>query len=415
MLKVRHKSIVILVGLSLLCTCIDPYTPKLSGYASLLVVDGLITDANTSNSIRLSRTFQDLNSTPPPVSDAAVFITDDAGNSNNLINEGSGIYKTDSTQFNGIPGRTYVLHIKTSDGSEYESDACLMNPVPDIDSIYFAKDQQLVNNGTQSQDGISIYLDSKEGDNNQYYRWVYEETWKFKVPSPKKFNYIKTDDPDNPIFMPITDVKEFCWKNGQSDEIIIRSISEGQPKKISRQPIIFIATDESDRLLLQYSILVKQYSISKNEYDFWNNLKEINEIGGDIFAKQPYTVLSNIKNINNPNERVLGFFQVSAVSQQRKYILYRNVALMGLPFYSYPCKTLELDLSYLPQPCKNCPPPTWDDLYWHLCIALDYTFTEPIYYNVADGLLYLVFTTPECADCELTGSSKKPDFWVDLN
>jgi hypothetical protein len=413
MLKVRHKSIVILVGLSLLCTCIDPYTPKLSGYTSLLVVDGLITDANNSYTVRLSRTFQDLNSTPPPVTDATVFITDDVGNSSNLINRGSGIYKTDSTQFNGTPGRTYVLHIKTSDGSEYESDACLMNPVPDIDSIYFAKDQQLVNNGTQSQDGVSIYLDSKEGD-NQYYRWEYEETWKFKVPSPKKFNYIKTDDPNNPIFMPITDVKEFCWKNNQSNEILIRSVSEGQSNKITKQPILFIATDESDRLLLQYSILIKQYSISKNEFDFWNNLKQINEIGGDIFAKQPYTVLSNIKNINNPKERVLGYFQVSAVSQQRKYILYKDVALMGLPFYSYPCKILQLDLLYLPQGCLNCPPPTWDDLYGHLSISLNYPFTEPIFNKVSDVLLYLDFTTPECANCELTGTSKKPDFWIDL-
>jgi Domain of unknown function (DUF4249) len=413
MLKARPKAAISLIIVFILCTCIDPYNPKLSYYASLLVVDGLVTDANTSYTVRLSRTFQDLNSTPPPVSDATVFITDDAGNSSNLIDEGSGIYKTDSTQFNGIPGRTYILHIKTSDGSEYESDACLMNPVPGIDSIYFAKDQQLVNNGTQSQDGISIYLNSKEGDNNQYYRWAYEETWKFKVPNPKVFNYIKTSDPNNPIFMPITDVKEFCWKNKQSDEILIRSISEGQPNKISKQPILFIATGESDRLLLQYSILIKQYSISKNEFDFWNNLKQINEIGGDIFAKQPYTVISNIKNINNPNEHVLGYFQVSAVSQQRENVLYRDVALMGLPFYSYPCRTWEYNPGDFATPC-NCPPPTWDDVYWHLSIIEDYTFIEPKFNQVSDILLELVFTRPECANCELNGTSKRPDFWIDL-
>jgi hypothetical protein len=413
MLK-RHKSIITIVVLSLLCSCIDPYTPKLSGYSSLLVVDGLITDANSSYIVRLSRTFQDQNSTPPPVSDATVFISDDAGNNNNLINGGNGIYKTDSTQFNGSPGRTYVLHIKTSDGSEYESDACLMNPVPDIDSIYFAKDQQLVNNGTQTQDGISIYLDSKEGDNNQYYRWAYEETWKFKVSDPKKFNYVKTSDPNNPIFMPIADVKEFCWKNRQSDEILIRSISDGQPKKISKQPVIFIATGESDRLLLQYNILVKQYSISKNEFDFWNSLKQVNETGGDIFARQPYAVLSNIHSTNNPKERVLGYFQVSAVSQQRKNILYRDVALMGLPFYSYPCRTLEYNPMDFATLCM-CPPPTWDDVYWHLCIIEDYAFIEPTFNQVSDILLELVFTRPECANCELTGTSKRPYFWVDLN
>jgi Domain of unknown function (DUF4249) len=413
MLKERLRYGIALISAFIFCSCIDPYIPKLNGYESLLVVDGLLTDANSSYTVKLSRTFQEQNSTPPPVSDATVFISDDAGNINNLINGGSGIYKTDSTQFIGIPGRTYVLHIKTSDGEEYESDACLMNPVPAIDSIYFEKDQQLINNETQTQDGISIYLDSKQGANNQYYRWAYEETWKFKVQDPKKYDYIKTADPDDPIFMPIPDVKEFCWKNRQSDEIMIRSISEGQPKKISKQPIFFIATDESDRLLLQYSILVKQFSISKNEFDFWNNLKQVNETGGDIFARQPYTVLSNIHSIKNPKERVLGFFQVSAVSQQRKYILYRDVALMGLPFYSYPCKTWEYNPGDFATPCM-CPPPTWDIVYWHLCVIEDYIFIEPKYNEVSDLLLELVFTRPECADCELAGTSKKPDFWVDM-
>jgi len=138
-----------------------------------------------------------------------------------------------------------------------------MNPVPDIDSIYFAKDDQVINNETQTQDGISVYLDSKEGDNNQYYRWEYEETWKFKVPSPKKFNYIKTADPEIPSLCRLLMLKNSAGRTANLGEILIRSISEGNQKKISKQPVIFIATGESDRLLLQYSILVKQYSVSK--------------------------------------------------------------------------------------------------------------------------------------------------------
>jgi hypothetical protein len=27
----------------------------------------------------------------------------------------------------------------------------------------------------------------------------------------------------------------------------------------------------------------------------------------------------------------------------------------------------------------------------------------------------MVFARPECANCELNGTHKKPDFWVDLN
>jgi hypothetical protein len=209
------------------CTCIDPYTPKLKGYDSLLTVDALITDANTSCIVNLTRTLQNQNDIPPAVSDANVYLTDDAGNTSTLINTSGGLYKTDSIEFRGIVGRTYVLHIVTNDGREYESEPCLMYPVPEIESIYFEKDQQLTNNGTQSLDGISIYLDSKDADNNQYFRWSYEETWKYKVSYPKKFNYVKGANPDFPHIVPVNNVKEFCWNNRRSGEILIRSISNG--------------------------------------------------------------------------------------------------------------------------------------------------------------------------------------------
>src|SRR5665647_985307 len=133
MLKMGHKSVITLLAFLLLSTCIDPYNPKLTGYASVLVVDGLITDAYSSYTVKLSRAFQDQNSSPSGVSDALVFISDDSENNSLLINRGNGIYKTDSLVFKGIPGRTYILHIHTKEGQEYESDPCVMQAVPEID------------------------------------------------------------------------------------------------------------------------------------------------------------------------------------------------------------------------------------------------------------------------------------------
>ncbi len=415
MLKAGLKAIFVFIIVIALYTCIDPYTPKLRGYNSLLVVDGLITNANTSYTIKLSRTFQDQNSNPSMVTGADIFITDDAGNSSHLINKGNGIYATDSIEFIGAIGRTYVLHIVTQEGEEYESDPCLLQSVPDIDSIYFGKDMQLVNNGTESQEGVSIYLDSKGGDNNQYYRWTFDETWKFKVPDPKTFNYvINPNDPDNPFFIPIESVNDSCWKSSQSGEILIRSVNEGEPGKIEKQPISFIATAISDRLLIQYNILVKQYSISKEEYEFWNNLKQVNESSGDIFAKQPFEVKSNLRNVNNPEERVLGFFQVSAEKQKRKDIIFNDVVGLDLPFYQVKCERFvkergEFSLG------PGAPPPTWDDVYKIFCINSDYYFVEPLYFpGTVNKLEYLVFARPECANCELSGTRTRPDFWVDL-
>jgi hypothetical protein len=408
MLKTGLKFIIALIVVTL-CTCIDPYSPRLTGYSSLLVVDGLVTDANTSYSVKVSRTFQEQTSGTTDVSDATVSVSDDAGMISNLIYKGHGIYKTDSLSFHGTVGRTYVLHILTHEGEEYKSDPCLMQSVADIDTLYFAKDQQLINNGNGTQDGMSIFLDSKEGDNNQYYRWAFDETWKFKVPNPKKYDFDVSDS----TIVPHLDVKEYCWKNRKSDGVIIHAVYPGEPVKITKQPIFFIASDQSDRLLLQYSMLVSQYSISKSEYNFWNDLKQINEDGGDIFAKQPFTVTGNIKNVNNPELKVLGYFQVSAVKQKRINIPFSAVVGMDLPYYHYPCVRIEKEPADFQNPWA--PPVTWYDVYSIYCITSTYSFVEPRYKPGTNQLEKMVFVLPECANCELTGTSKKPDFWIDLN
>lgn len=407
------KSSLVIIAFFVIYTCIDPYTPNLSGYGSLLVVDGLITDAGTSCSVRLTRTIQNQNDTPSQVNDATIFITDDTGISSSLINMGNAIYKTDSLNFKGSIGRIYVLHIKTSDGSEYESDPCEMKPVADIDSIYYDKDVQLVNNGTQSQEGLTIYLDSKKGDINSFYRWDFAETWKFRVPYPKKYDYIEEKDPDSPTVLAVKEVKEFCWKNSKSDGILIHSVYQEQSSQIVKQPLFFIATDQSDRLMIEYSILVNQYSLSKNEYEFWDNLTKINAAGSDIFASQPYSVISNIHNINNPKEKVMGYFQVSAVKQKRIFIPFSEIVRLQLPFYHYDCTRIEQGHSFI----KGPPPPpylTWDEIYSIYCITSNYSFVEAVYKPDSLPIYRMIFTKPLCADCELTGSLKRPDFWVDL-
>ena len=161
MLKLRPKSFVSLIVISTLFTCIDPYVPKLKGNDSLLVVDGLITDENTSYSVRLSRTFQQQDAGPDMISDATVFISDEQGTEFDLKCTGNGIYKSDSTIFRGFAGKTYVLHVATSDGGAYESEQCLMQQVADIDSVYFEKDNELTNNGTENDEGLRIYLEFK--------------------------------------------------------------------------------------------------------------------------------------------------------------------------------------------------------------------------------------------------------------
>jgi hypothetical protein len=409
MLKAGPKPVAALIFLFAFCTCIDPYSPRLTGYESLLVVEGLVSDEIASYSVRLSRTLQEQNSSPEIVADADLFITDDLGKTNYMHNTGGGIYKTDSTEFRGITGRTYVLHIKTMDGRKYESDPYLMQSVPDIDSIYFAKDQELVNNATEIQNGIRIFLNSKPGDDNQYYRWDFTEIWKFKVPNPMRYNYLSANN-----IIPVPQVKQYCWKRRKSDVILIRSIFSGQADRVENQPIFFIAANKSDRLMLEYNIDVKQYSISKKEYDFWVNLKRVDDSGGDIFATQPFPVISNIHNINNSKEKVLGYFQVSSVKHKIKNIMFSDISGLGLPyFHNSACERIEMGPKDFAWPV-NSPPLTFDDIFY-MYTASGYSFIEPMYSMDTNLLDKLVFAKSECADCSLTGTLIKPDFRSGLN
>jgi hypothetical protein len=422
MLRPGIKSVITLIAVCTFCTCIDPYVPKLGDYESLLVVDGLVTNEDRSYEVHLTRSFQAIDSPPVYEENATVYVTDDLGNEFHFMYTGNGSYKSDSTLFSGSTGRTYKLHVITGDQDEYESDPCYLQQVPQIDSLYFQKDEQLFNNNTEQLEGVSVYLDSKWTDNDQYYRWSYDETWKFKVPFPKKFDFIydkNGHDTYQPIsyqgrIVPVKEIKEFCWKNNQSGEVTVSTNLNGQAGKLIKQPINFIASEKSDRLLIQYSILVNQYSISKSEYEFWNNLKKVNETTGDILARQPYSVTGNLHNLKNPDERVLGFFKVSGLSQKRIYIYYRDIATMGLPLYSQQCAESFYAPGNFETPCR-CPPKTWDDVYWYLSIMDDYIFIRPIYQGEGDAnLVKMVFTRPECADCELAGKKEKPDFWTEL-
>lgn len=387
--------------------CVDPYVPELKGYESILVVEGLITDDNSSYTVKLSRSVQDQDTVPEVISDAVIYISDESEKNFYLTNFGNGLYRTDSTEFRGMIGNTYVLHIQTAEGNFYESEPYKMEAVSDIDNIYYARDQELGSNGTVMNEGLRIFLDSRGGI-NKYYRWDYEETWKFKVPSPKKYDYV-----NETIFVPVADVKEYCYKMRKSQEILIYSTFEGKSDRVEGQNISFIDPKKSDRLLIQYSVLMKQYSISEKEYDFWYNMKQINEKGGSIYSIQPFPVISNIHNVNDPDERVLGYFQVSAVKVKRKFITFSDLSGMNFPIYRNPCKRVEMAPKDYPRSLYS-PPLTWDDLY-EMYSTSGYYFVEPFFKAGTEVLDKMVFAKPECANCEFTGTITKPDFWIDFN
>jgi hypothetical protein len=393
-------SFILILSMALI-RCIDPYYPKLEKYQSLLVVDAMLTNSEKPAYVRLTRTTETLEEPLPMVSGASVSITDDLGNSTTLTEVSAGIYQSDILSLRGTPGREYRLRIHTEDGKEYESSSCLLNEARDIDTVYWGQASQMADNGEEQQ-GIRIYIDSKDHAEHKYYRWGFEEWWKFSIPYPVTHKYVNQDS-----IYPIPIENVTCYKNRKSDEVLIQFIDPELNGEFIKKPVSFIASDKSDRLLIQYCIEVSQYSISENEYEFWRLTKEINESGGDIFDKQPFPIISNIHCVNDPDENVLGYFQVCGVSRKMIYIKGSEITALGLQPYHYTCDmVVKGPQDYLGGAM------TFDRIY-HNFTTIGYNFIAPQYMfsTVLDRLMFL---DKNCSDCRRTGSPDKPDFWIDL-
>lgn len=390
----------VLIGFLLIIsmtTCIDPFHLDLEDHESMMVVEGLITDVQEFCTVKLSRTFQDADVETEVVTAAEVTVRDENGWIAEFHESEPGIYKADSTEFTGRVGGTYTLHIKTQDGAEYSSDPCTMTAVPDIDSLYWEVDKEYFDNGTVEEMGLRIFLDADNQDVNcPYIRWEFEEVWEFRVPSPvihKDLGYLEYK------YVPMEN--DICWKHERSKQILVYSSEEQSTDRISRKPIFFIASGRSNRLLRQYSILVSQYSVSEQEYAFWENLKEITESGGDIFEKQPFPIVGNIRCVNRENLKVLGYFKVSAIKSRRIYITQSQVKELDLPEYEYPCQRL----IYRTRQLNSGLYMNLQNTGYVLFFVVEDDFGNPVNWQ---------FTKAECADCSLSGEPEKPDFWVDM-
>lgn len=407
MAKKWYRIIFILLISFTLFTCIDPYVPQLRSFESRLVVDALITDEVTANYVRLSRTVSKPDDVTEKVTGATVVLTDDLGNSFILEERNPGDYRTDSLLFRGEPGRTYTLSVETAEGGQYESTPCMMLPVQDIDSLYYQRDRIFSDETGEFREGITFYIDSEEESTAGHYRWSYDEWWKFSVPDPSLFRYI-----NDSTILQVDTIKRTCYAHVHSDVIDIENTVSGNTENLKGKAVHFVAPDESDRLLIQYCLEVRQMSLSAEEYEFWYLMSGINEAGGDIFDKQPYQVFSNIRNLNDPEDQVIGYFQVSAVKMQRLYVTVREALALGLPMYQYECDRQEKGPSDYPSISPGGGM-TFDEIYWaHLNSG--YTFIKPIFTD-QNALYRLAFVRSACADCTLRGTLQKPWFWVDLN
>jgi len=115
----------------------------------------------------------------------------------------------------------------------------------------------------------------------------------------------------------------------------------------------------------------------------------------------------NMKSLTNANEKVLGYFEVSSVDEQRIYFNYEDFFPDELlPPYANGCL-------FVAPPLRH--PPTGKLPLAEAVSSGDFKYVGP---NLTMDLQPdfegpVILVTKSCGDCTEIGKTEAPDFWID--
>jgi len=357
-----------------LSQCRQPYTPpQIQNVSNYLVVEGFV-NANDSSTIILSRTrpLTDTVTVKPEIH-AVVSVESESGSSFKFTEMSNGRYVLPNQNLN--PSQKYRLKIISASNVVYQSDFVPVKITPQIDTVSWSR----------SGDVVTMEANTHDPQNNTwYYRWEYEETWEYHAFFESFLKY-----ENNQLgFRDSTEYTYKCYQSDRSHNIIIGTSAKLTQDIIEHQPLVSI-TRASQKIDVLYSILVKQYALTQQAFEFWSLLQRNGEQGGSIFSIQPSQLIGNFHCVTNPTEPVIGFFGVSTVSQKRVFI---NNSDLG-----------------------NWPPITAGDHCKEKIIvdSFDYYLADttlgPAYSLSSGGI---AIAKKDCMDCRRFGGTlTKPPFW----
>lgn len=321
--RIKYNILVLhLLVFSVLSGCIDPFKIELNAEdaESILVVEGLITNEQGSFEIKLSRSVPiDTMVSFIPESGAVITISDDQDNVYELLEGTRGVYKCLQEDARAITGRSYKLSIIDSNNKEYESTSVLMQGTPAIENVNWEESIETIiaDNEVFEELGIDISVSTNDPTKStRFFKWDIYETW--EVLMPDKITALDGNGMPYQTFVVVPTEKKYCWVTQKSQNILVKSVDNQSNSRVENFPLKRIGSRE-DKLFVRYSVEVKQYSLNKEMYKFWDKLKEFNEDAGSLYDRVPLSIYGNISCCDN-DSKVLGYFHASEVKSKRIFI-----------------------------------------------------------------------------------------------
>lgn len=379
-MRMKNIYLLLLSGL-LLFACREAYLPPvITDFQNFLVIEGIVKAGGDTSYIKLTRT-RSLDDTTTEIAESNATITLQAKSGVNYVfqNKGNGNYQLPPTTLS--TGETYRMLITTTFGDSWESDYVPVKITPAIDSVSWTRDS-----------GININVSTKDPTGNtRFYRWDFNETWEYNsyYDGDLGYDFIK----DSFYYLDSSQITKRCWQSFNSNDILLAT-SKGLSQDVIANQRIQIIPKGSDKMSVRYSIMVNQYALTQQAFEYWQLVRKNSRELGSIFGTQPAELFGNFRCTSQPTQAVVGYLSISTISSKRLFIRQPEVPnwQSGTTFDQL-CKPLIIDRAILN-------------------VTLQQNRNLWLAYFVGTGFSGVALADKICIDCTLRGgTNKKPSFW----
>jgi hypothetical protein len=300
--------------------CVKELDLKIKDEKKQLVVYGNFTYAPGERIVSIRRTADFGLQISEKVGGAKVFLVDEQGKRLPFTENRSGDYLFADRNFQAVAGQRYYLEIELKDGEKFRSDASTMPSPLKIKRSYI--DFQTPNVAqARPAIGIMVDVDAPANPKGTYLRWSTQRIWqRTSIDLATLFqDYFRFKPP----------VRCYMTDTLSSQALPLFGSPRTGGFSLVQQKLFDIELDS--KFWEKNGIQIIQYNSTPEAHAFWVDVRNVANQQGTVFDPPPAAVPGNLYRVDDPGERILGFFELSATDTS--YVFVERADLQNFGYY----------------------------------------------------------------------------------
>lgn len=306
----------LLLGLFLITGCLEQIDLKVDPeFQDNIVIQGsLIQGTPSVVNVRVTKLFDFTSNGREAVTVRYVRLSDSEGNEVELELGGEvGDYQltipANDPRMTIAAGNEYQIEVATFDGRVFQSEPETLIPVPAAQELTARRTtvESIRDDGTIDEDEFIEFLITTPTDNGveepTFLRWVTERTFRTT---------------DEGLTEPPSDPKT-CYV---TESTLVNNVPSASGQRFAGQinDLAILQERLDARFAEGYYISVFQQSLTRGAFNYWSGVGQLINREGTIFEPPVGKLVSNMQNIENPEDEVFGYFYAAQQDTIRLYV-----------------------------------------------------------------------------------------------